>query len=262
MLKNIIKSILAHPRIQDSNIDAPGITLCHSQIIQEKSFLKKIYLEWYDSILRSMSGTITGPVLELGSGGGFLKDVFPDLITSEILRIPHVNIVLDGQYLPFTKAALSGIVMIDVFHHLPNANLFFSEASFCVKPGGRIVMIEPWTTSWSRRVYQYLHHEPFDPDSKEWGFPKTGPLSGANQALAWIVFKRDRIKFEQEFPQWHIQEIKLHMPFSYLLSGGVSSRALVPGWLFGLVRRIEAKLAPWMDIWAMFATITLGRKDV
>jgi SAM-dependent methyltransferase len=262
MFKDTIKSILAHPRIRDSNIDDPGTTLCHSQIIQKKSFLKKVYLQWYDSILRSMGENTTGSVLELGSGAGFLKDVLPDLITSEILRVPHVDIVLDGHYLPFVKAALSGIVMIDVFHHLPNANLFFSEASYCVKPGGRIVMIEPWTTSWSRRVYQYLHHEPFDPDSKEWHFQKTGPLSGANQALAWIVFKRDRTKFEQEFPQWHIREIELHTPFSYLLSGGVSFRSLIPGWLFDLVRRIEAKLTPWMDVWAMFATITLGRNDV
>ena len=40
------------------------------------------------------------PVLELGSGGGFLKKLLPGLITSDILHIPSVDIVIDGQCLP------------------------------------------------------------------------------------------------------------------------------------------------------------------
>ena len=259
MLRKIVQAYFSHPLVRDLDIDSPEAILRHSRLIQEKSFLKNIYEEWYTSILASLAENRTGPILELGSGGGFLKDILPCLITSEILRIPTVDMVLDGQHLSFRKASLRGIVMIDVFHHLPDVRRFFCEAAYCVKPGGVIVMIEPWTTRWSRIVYKYLHHEPFLPDFKEWNFAGNGRLSGANSALPWIVFDRDRAKFEREFPEWRIKEIKLQMPFCYLLSGGMSFRSFAPGWLFDRIRRLEDKLQPWMNIWAMFASITLLR---
>src|SRR5437588_13069218 len=85
-----------------------------------------------------------------------------------------------------------------------------------------LLMIEPWVTLWSRFVYTHLHSEPFDPTAAEWGFPISGPLSGANGALPWIIFARDRTAFETFFPQLVIREVTLMMPLRYLASGGVS----------------------------------------
>jgi hypothetical protein len=61
-------------------------------------------------------------------------------------------------------------------------------------------MIEPWVTPWSRLVYTRMHHEPFVPAAAQWEFLTTGPLSGANGALPYILFSRDRAQFELEFP--------------------------------------------------------------
>ena len=118
--------------------------------------------------------------------------------------------------------------MIDVLHHIPNAASFFSDAAACIKPGGVIIMIEPWSTPWSRFVYRHLHHEPFDANVEDWKIPTGGPLSQANSALPWIIFERDREKFEKEFSQFHIQEIFLNFPFCYLLSGGISLQSIDP----------------------------------
>ena len=128
-----------------------------------------------------------------------------------------------------------------------------------MRSGGVIVMIEPWVSSWSRFVYQRLHHEPFRPESAEWEFPSSGPLSGANSALPWILFERDRSLFEREFLIWKIQEIDRFMPFRYLLSGGISLRSLTPAWSFGFWQEIEEGLKPWMGKLAMFAKIVLQR---
>lgn len=260
MPSKILTSCLAHPLVRDLDIDAPKTSMLRSRIIREKSFLRQIFEEWYTSISKLLPDDITGPVLELGSGGGFLRDFIPGLITSDIIELHNVDIVLDGQRLPFQNASLRGIVMIDVFHHLPNVKSFLAEAAYCVKPGGVIVMVEPWATRWSRLVYKHLHHEPFCPEAEEWLFPRGGPLSQANSALPWIVFDRDREKLAAGFPEWRIKEIELHMPFCYLLSGGVSLRSLMPGWLFRMWRRIEDIIEPWMHFWAMFATISLSRK--
>src|SRR5262249_48888116 len=118
-------------------------------------------------------------------------------------------------------------------------------------------MIEPWTTSWSRFVWRKLHREPFHPEAVDWEFPANGPLSGANGALPWILFARDRSRFEREFPHWQIHKIEVGMPFRYLLSGGVSLRALMPGWMFGFWRSFENALQGWMNALGTFAHIVL-----
>ena len=254
----MLKTKLAHPLTQGLKIDDPFTTHLRRQIIRQKVFLRQIYEEWYAAIVSALPPG-KGSVLEIGSGAGFLKDVIPDVITSEIFYCTNVSMVVDGCQMPFANDKLRGIVMTDVFHHLPQPRSFFREATRSLRPGGAVVMIEPWVTPWSQLVYKKLHHEPFRPDIREWEFPRTGPLSGANGALPWIIFQRDRARFESEFPQLHIQKVKLMMPFRYIVSGGVSFRSLQPRWSYGLWRKLEHTLRPLMPKLAMFAQIVLQR---
>jgi len=256
----ILRNWLAHPLTRGQNIDDPNTTELRRKIISEKFFLKQIYEEWYLAIVETLP-TGREPVLELGSGAGFLNSFIAGLITSEIFYCSQIDIVLDGQRLPFGNKTLRGIVMTNVLHHLPEVRHFFSEASRCVRAEGVVVMIEPWATSWSRLVYEQLHHEPFFSNAATWEFPAKGPLSGANGALAWLIFQRDRRKFEQEFPEWQILSIRPFMPFRYFVSGGVSLRSLMPGWTFNFWRTLEYLLSPWMKYLAMFVQIVLRRAD-
>lgn len=255
----MLKTLLAHPLTRGVDIDDPRCTELRRSLIHKKSFLRQIYEEWYEAI-SALLPPDKDPVLEVGSGGGFLSDLVPEAITSEIFYSLHVNLVLDSSSLPFKNESLAAIVMTDVLHHLPEARSFLAEAKRCVRSGGLVIMIEPWVTSWSRLVYSKLHHEPFRPDALEWSFPSKGPLSGANGALPWIIFERDRTQFEEEFPEFHIHLIQPFMPFRYLLSGGVSLRSFMPGWSFALWGKVENLLKPWMKSLAMFALIVL-RKD-
>lgn len=255
-----MKQWLTHPLTKGLNIDDPQTTQLRRKIIREKSFLRQVYQEWYIAIADSIPAGI-GPVLELGSGAGFLNNFVSPLITSEVFHCPGVDAIVDGLALPFTNGVLQGIVMTNVLHHLPQPRLFFTEAARCVQPGGVLVMIEPWVTTWSRLIYTQLHHEPFHPEATMWEFEGNGPLSDANGALPYIIFVRDRKQFEREFPMWQIQAINPIMPFRYLISGGVSLRSLMPGFSFALWRGLEGILHPWMDKLAMFAHIVLLRTD-
>jgi SAM-dependent methyltransferase len=247
---------LRHPLTRDLDLNDPRATVFRRQIIREKLFLKSIYQEWYGWILGELPEG-EGPVLEIGSGGGFLKEYVPGLITSEVLGIGGVDVVLDGCALPFSPARLAAIVMVDVFHHLPDVKSFLFEARRCLMPGGKVIMIEPWITPWSRLIYRRVHHEPLDQDACEWSFPRTGPLSGANIALPWIVFQRDRQEFERLFTGLAIEKIIVEMPFRYLFSGGVSLRSLMPGSLYGFWTRLERWLSPFNGSIGMFSRIVV-----
>jgi SAM-dependent methyltransferase len=256
----LIRSWLAHPLTRNLDIDDPRTSELRRQIIQGKPFLRKIYEEWYSAIAAFLPLT-EGTVVELGSGCGFMREVIPGLVTSDCFFCRGLDLVLDGQQLPFKDGSLCAIVMTDVFHHLPKPRKLFSESIRCLHPGGVIVMIEPWVTSWSKFIYKQFHSEPFEPDSLDWEFNSSGPLSSANGANPWIIFERDRETFCREFRELEIISIRPMMPFCYMVSGGVSLRSLMPGLTYAFWRRMEQAIHPWVNRMAMFAQIVLQRRE-
>lgn len=259
-MKQLILRLLAHPLTRGLSIDDPRTTVLRREIIRTKPFLKQIYDEWYAGLAGNLP-EIEGPVVELGSGAGYLAEVLPEVITSEVFFCEHTRIVLDATRIPFPDASLRAVVMTDVLHHIPNCRGFLREAIRSLRPGGRIVMLEPWVSPWSKWVYQNLHHEPFRPEAEEWEFPSDGPLSGANGALPWIIFERDRGRFTAEFPQLEILKIEPTMPFRYLVSGGVATRDLMPIGAAPLWETLERSLGPRMKDWCMFALIVVEKRE-
>jgi SAM-dependent methyltransferase len=254
-----LKKLLAHPATRDLAIDDPRTTERRRDIILGNGFLRRIYDEWY-RMLAACIPEGPGSVLELGSGAGFLAEYVPGLVASEVFLCPGIQVVLDARQMPFSSGSMKAIVMVDVLHHIPDSRAFLREAQRCLKAGGSIAMIEPWFSTWSRLIYRHLHHEPFEPEAKDWSFPTTGPLSGANGALPWIMFVRDRVLFDREFQDLEIRAVQPFMPFRYLISGGVSMRQLMPAASFGLWRKLESGLSGWPHHWSMFALIHLKRR--
>ncbi|MDR3574633.1 MAG: methyltransferase domain-containing protein [Anaerolineaceae bacterium] len=256
----MLKNLLAHPLTQELSLDDPRVTSLRTKIVKEKKFLNKIYTYWYQMIIQQLPISPL-PVLELGTGPGFLKELLPELITSDVIPCQNVDILLDGQQLPFTDRSLKAVVMVDVLHHVQNPRLFFTSAARCVQAGGCILMIEPWNTRWSRWVYTHLHHENFDPNAQEWLLNSTKPLSEANGALPWIMFSRDSAQFSREFPFWKIDIIQPIMPMAYLLSGGFSTKLGPPAWFFPFCQTIENSMTPLNPHIAMFALVVLRRLE-
>ncbi len=243
----------------EHNLDSPQRTLFHREIILRKPFLKRLYKEWYAVFLSEMRSLPIGKCVEIGSGGGFLKELEPSIITSDILSLPHTDLTFSAFDMPFNDSELSALFLLDTFHHIPDSTLFLKEASRVLKKGGKIIMIEPANTSWGRFIYRNLHHEPFN-EKGDWQLPESGPMSGANGALPWIVFERDIDLFRKRFPEFEIDQIYYHTPLRYLLSGGVSYKTIFPGWSFGFLTQTDRLLTRVSNQFSMFMTIKVVKK--
>jgi SAM-dependent methyltransferase len=239
-------------------LDDPATTLLHGDIIQRKPFLKKLYIDFYKQLARTVPELDSKVVVELGSGGGFIKEVIGNAITSDILDLPNIDKVFSASGIPFEDDSVDAFFMFDVLHHICDPRAFFREALRCLKVGGRIVMIEPANTLWARFIYKNFHHECFDPQGR-WELDETGPLSVGNGAVPWIIFRRDRQIFEAEFPSLRIIGIRNHTPMRYLLSGGLTLRQLVPGLAYPVIKAIEFVLSPLNNWLGMFQTIQLEK---
>ena len=256
----IINRFKLPEKLQIEDLDHASVSLLHAEIIQSKRFLRKLYIDFYHILKAAIrvENSSTATIVELGSGGGFVKDVIPCAITSDVLRLLSVDMVFSAMQMPFEEQSVDAFVMIDVLHHIPDVSAFFVEVIRCLAPGGRVIMIEPANTVWGRFIYKNFHHEPFDPKA-DWKFESKGPLSSANGALPWIIFHRDRDFFEKEFPQLKIIKLEFHTPFRYLCSGGFTLRQLTPSWTYGMVKGIETILSPLNRWIGMFETIVLEK---
>jgi SAM-dependent methyltransferase len=246
------------PKTRNIDLDDPATTLVHAQIVQQKGFLKRTYLDFYREFQNAIGDTKGKTFVELGSGGGFLKEVMPDVITSDVLELPNVDKVFSALAMPFGDSSVDAFFMVDVLHHIPDAEAFFEEACRCLKSGGKIIMVEPAATPFGRFIYKNSHHEHFDMTAG-WRLDKTGPLSVANGAIPWIVFRRDRLIFEQKFPEFRVVRIRPHTPFRYLVSGGLSLRQLLPSFMYPIVKAIEFLLTPLNPLLGLFQTIEVQK---
>jgi hypothetical protein len=84
-------------------------------------------------------------------------------------------------------------------------------------------------------------------------------MTHANSALPWIVFERDRAVLEARFTRLEVLRVNPIMPVRYLLSGGLSMRAVVPSWSFALWRVFDDRLVRAAPGTAMFAHIVVRR---
>jgi SAM-dependent methyltransferase len=237
------------------DLDDPATTLDRRRILREKPFLRRLYGEWYRLLAASLP-PLPGPVVELGSGAGFLAEVLPGVISTDIQALPGLGAVADGCQLPFAAESLRGLVFTNVLHHMREPLAFLAEATRVVKPGGVLTMVEPWVTPWSRVVYRHLHYEPFDPAAPP-SLAAGGPLSTANDALAWIVFAREWPTLTVLRASWELSVCPL-MPFAFLASGGLSLRGLAPAWSYRACRWLEQGVGE--RSLAMFAVIRLERR--
>ena len=252
------------------DLDDPATTLLHSDIVRKKPFLRRLYIDFYkqfeEAITEPENRAAAGSaptrmvLVELGSGGGFIKEVIASVITSDILELPNVDKVFSATNMPFEETSVDAFFMFDVLHHITNPRGFFKEALRCLKAGGKIIMVEPANTLWSRFIYKNFHHELFDTQAG-WELQELGPLSHGNGAIPWIVFSRDREVFEREFPSLKIVRMFNHTPLRYLLSGGFTLRQLVPSFTYSLIKAIEYILSPLRNYLGMFQTIELEKVD-
>jgi SAM-dependent methyltransferase len=211
---------------------------------ESKPVLRAIYHDLYRHLTESCR---PGRTLEIGGGSGNLKTLLPEVVSSDIVVSPWLDTVADAQALPFDDAVFDNVVMVDVLHHLGRPKLFFAEAERVLRPGGRIVMIEPGITPVSWLFYTLLHDEPVrmrvDPLADTPLLDETNPWD-ANQAIPTLLFGGDCKRFEAAFPALAVQRVERLSLFAYPLSGGFKSWQLLPTSTVGPLLSFEEKVMP------------------
>ena len=100
-------------------------------------------------------------------------------------------------------------------------------------------------------LYKKVHPEPFDENASTWLVKGNTPMTNCNQALSYILLKRDRAQFEALFPEFELVYRKRFGFIRYMLTGGIWLEPKAPSFTFPLFKLFEWMISPAMPLLAI-----------
>jgi len=253
---------LKEPSLRGLQPGTPEFFAAQKAMILQRPLLKRCYDAWYARLLQDAKSVASpGIILELGAGGGYLRELKPSVVTSDVTE--HVaDRVIDARQLPFVGDSVRALLLTQVFHHIPDVAAFFKEAQRVLVAGGVISMIEVAHTPFARFFFRNFHHEPYADGCREWTFAQDDSMMDSNQALSWMVFVRDRREFEDRYPALKIESLSWLPWFGYLASGGVTMRHLIPNFMNPAFVGVEYLLKPFAPVFSLHWHICVRKSGV
>ena len=210
-----------------------------------RPLVRRLYTGWFDEIAHRLA-QVSGATVELGAGCGAFKEYMAEAIATDVVPSPWSDQVVDAEALPFADESLGNLVMVDVFHHVPDSASALREAERTLTVGGRLVLLEPYCSPVSGLVYRYLHHEGADLEADLEVSQSSGDPFDANNALPTLLFWRRGDLVRRWTPRLRIVERSRFAWLAYPLSGGFTKPQLLPSFLVPLALVLERVLNPLM----------------
>ena len=260
----MIRDWLGAPEIAEVDLDSSDRFDAHRAVLQRKPMLNEVFQEFHALFLsldRRYFGDTPGLRIELGAGVAPIRDSDPSVLATDVVAARHLDRVLDAQALDLPAGSVRALYGQNCFHHIADPDRFFDEVMRVVTPGGGVILIEPYHSPAASMLFKRLFRsERFDKHDPHWRAAITGPMQGANQALSYIVFTRDRDAFRQRYPELEIVEQQpLGNYLRYLASGGLNFRKLAPDFSIPALKLAERLLDPLRRQLALHHVVVLRR---
>ena len=206
----------------------------HRERWDRKSGLRSFYeKECFARIVEAMP---QGPSLEIGSGPGFFSRYHRCTVVSDVTGADHVDQVVDAHAMPFDDASFACVVGMDVVHHFYNPAGALSEIARVLQPGGRLILVEPWTGPAGWFVNTYLHDEDCFAIDNPWEPVFVGdkdPMDG-NATIAKTYFA-DKSAELTDRTGLSVRELEPFSFLGYLATGGFTRWQLPRPLISGLL---------------------------
>lgn len=246
---------LRDPSVREVDVDGADRLTLHARMLARKRMLREVFQEFHHLFDRLDKQWLAGQGsrIELGAGVAPMKDSYPDVISTDVVPGPNLDRVLNAQEMDLPERSVRVFFGQNCFHHFPDPDAFFRELERVLVPGGGAILLEPYHGPAASFLFKRLFHtEGFDMQAPDWQTPVTGPMNGANQALSYVVFVRDRAEFRRRHPQLEIvHRAPVGNYMKYLLSGGLNFRQLLPDFMSPVVGMAQWVLSPvrrWLGL--------------
>lgn len=260
----MFRKILAAPEIAKVDVDSLTRLQSHKAVLDRKPMLREVFQEIHRSFLeldRKYFLDTGGIRVELGAGVAPIRDTDPNVLATDVVHSSELDRVLDAQAMDLPAGSVHALYGQNCFHHFPQPARFLDEVIRVVRPGGGFILVEPYYGLFASFLFKRMFStEGFDKQMPGWNIPMEGPMNGANQALSYIVFDRDKKILADEYPQLEIvHQAPLSNYLRYLMSGGLNFRQLAPDALIPTLKGVERLLYPMQNYLALHHLIAVRR---
>jgi SAM-dependent methyltransferase len=231
---------------------------------REKPLLRDIYRGFHRLIAAHLSRQPDGLIVELGSGIGNIREVIPECICTDLFPNPWIDRVENAYALSFEDNSVSDLILFDVFHHLQYPGAALQEFRRVLKPGGHVIIFDPWISLLGWLVYGLFHQEPVGwRQPIEWspapGWSPAAMTYYAAQGNATRIFRGDA--FRQTLQGWKQTALVRRSAISYVASGGYSQRQLYPRAALPLMQLIDRLCDLFPSLFATRALVVLEKSS-
>jgi len=256
--------LLRLPEVEQLDLDGSDRLAVHRRILAGKRLLREVFAEFhalFDTLDRTLL-TAAGTRVELGAGIAPMRDSFPDVLATDVVAGPGLDRVLNAEQMDFEPGTVRVFFAQNCFHHFPHPDRFFAELERVLPTGGGAILLEPYHGPFAAFLFRRLFtSEGYDKQYPSWETPVSGPMRGANQALSYLVFVRDRGLFENRYPGLRIvHQAPCGNYLKYLLSGGLNFRQLLPDQASPLLGALQWLLTPLLRLLALHHVVVLRKE--
>jgi SAM-dependent methyltransferase len=234
----------------------------HRELWARKPVLREVYGHLYR---RMAAACVPGLTIEVGGGSGNMREFAPDVLSFDIVHEPWLDFVADAQALPLAAGCASNVVMFDVLHHIQYPVRFLRESARVLRPGGRLVFVEPGITPVSSLFYRLFHEEPVDMSVDplaDGSIDRHKDPYDSNQALPTLLVTRHRRARERAVPELQELEVRWLSLFAYPLSGGFKPWSLLTPALARALLGVEDRLERSLGRLLAFRTFAVFERIV
>ena len=264
-LLTVVRKALGEPRLAGVDLNSGDRMVAHREILGKKAMLREVFCEFH-RLCRSLDQIYfsgIGDRIELGSGTGLAKEIYPDVLLSDIVPAAHLNLVLDAERMSLGNNSVRAFYAVNTFHHLSSPDRFLAELLRVLVPGGGCILIEPYYGPGASVFYRALFAaEKFDKTQRAWDTHKSSAdvMTQANQALSYVVFRRDADLLQARYPGLEfVYSQRIHNYLRYFFSGGLNYRQLLPDCAIPFLHLLEWLARPIDHLWALHHVIVLRK---
>jgi SAM-dependent methyltransferase len=230
------------------------------------AFMLRNRYDWMNRYIRPDDVAV-----EIGCGAGLAEFFISarNLLLTEVVAHPWVDICLDALHLPFAPASVDVFICSNVIHHVPSPMRFLHDIHGCLKPNGYLLIQEPHPSLLFLLALRIMRHEgwSFDVDVFDPAAQVNDPTDAwsGNNAVSYLLF-RDLEQFTRRVPGFRVVYDRCMECLLFPLSGGVTAKTWtveLPMPVLGALARLDrllCRLSP--SVFAMGRSIALQKLPV